>query len=437
MGAADASVVGGAVPEERWSLPARVAFRFCFLYFGLFCLSNQIITMVISWFSWNVPDPASLPPIRQLVFWVGAHVFHLPLPLVYEGSGSGDKAFDWTVVAILLFVSVIATIVWSWLDRKRPNYEALLKWFRLCLRYLVAGQLLSYGFGKVFPSQMPFPPLFTLMERFGNMSPMGVLWGSIGAAQAYEVFAGAAEATAGILLLFPRTALLGAMVAVADMTQVFLLNMTYDVPVKILSFHLLLMSAFLIAPEGARLARFFILNEAVGPSREKPLFRSARANRIALVAQIALGVWLLAMSIAGGVQMWRPARAKSPLYGIWHVETMSIDGQVRAPLTTDSDRWGRIIFDYPTLATIETVNDDWKHYRLKLDPEKSTIDLSRDANPKRSAHFAYDRKTPDAMVFDGAIDGRPVHVELKREDETKFLLVSRGFHWRQDYPFNR
>jgi hypothetical protein len=41
------------------------------------------------------------------------------------------------------------------------------------------------------------------------------------------------------------------------------------------------------------------------------------------------------------------------------------------------------------------------------------------------------------MVLAGEIDGRPVRMELKREDETKMMLVSRGFHWRQDYPFNR
>jgi hypothetical protein len=30
-----------------------------------------------------------------------------------------------------------------------------------------------------------------------------------------------------------------------------------------------------------------------------------------------------------------------------------------------------------------------------------------------------------------------VRMELRRLDETKFLFASRGFHWIQEYPFNR
>jgi hypothetical protein len=86
---------------------------------------------------------------------------------------------------------------------------------------------------------------------------------------------------------------------------------------------------------------------------------------------------------------------------------------------------------------VQTPDDDLKGYQLKIDPAKKTFEISREANPKRSAHFTYDRSAPDVMVLAGDIDGRPVQMELKREDETKLMLLSRGFHWRQDYPFSR
>src|SRR5580693_3760934 len=123
---------------------------------------------------------------------------------------------------------------------------------------------------------------------------MGVLWASIGASPAYEIFAGCAETLAGVLLIFPRTTMLGALVCVADMTQVFMLNMTYDVPVKLFSFHLLLMAMFLLAPDFWRLADFFFRERAAAASRRLALFRSRRANRIALVVQIVYGICLLA-----------------------------------------------------------------------------------------------------------------------------------------------
>jgi hypothetical protein len=254
------------------------------------------------------------------------------------------------------------------------------------------------------------------------------------------MFAGTAEAVAGILLLLPRTTLIGALLAAADMTQVFMLNMTYDVPVKILSFHLLLLALFLVAPDVPRLARLFFTRGDVGPSREVPLFKTVRANRIAFALQIVFALWVLGLNIAGGVSQWKqygPGRAKSPLYGIWDVRVMKIDGVERAPLATDAERWKRVIFDYESLAMVETDADERKYYRMKLDPDKKTIEMARNAGPQMGARFTFDRSAPDAMVLDGDIDKRAVRVELRRQDDKKFLVTTRGFHWRQDYPFNR
>ena len=35
------------------------------------------------------------------------------------------------------------------------------------------------------------------------------------------------------------------------------------------------------------------------------------------------------------------------------------------------------------------------------------------------------------------MDGHAVHMQLKLKDRNQFLLVNRGFHWIQEYPFNR
>ena len=79
-------------------------------------------------------------------------------------------------------------------------------------RFALASQMLTYGDGKACSLQMPFPFLIRLLEPFGNFSPMGVLWSSVGASPAYEMFAGSAEVLAGILLIIPATATLGALV---------------------------------------------------------------------------------------------------------------------------------------------------------------------------------------------------------------------------------
>jgi uncharacterized membrane protein YphA (DoxX/SURF4 family) len=274
----------------RWSFAKLVAFRFCFLYFGLFCIFTQIFFSFISFPALELPDPGTLSPIRQVVSWTAAHVFGVHNQLVSTGSGSGDKTYDWVLDFCILVTAVAGAALWTALDRKRANYKKLYAWFRIAIRFALASQLVVYGMSKVVPLQMPFPFLTRLLEPYGNFSPMGVLWSFIGASPAYETCVGMAELLGGVLLVLPRTTLLGAIIAAFDMTQVFLLNMTYDVPVKLFSFNLLLLSIFLLAPDLRRLANVLLLNRAVEPSDPAPLFRKNRWNVVALVVQIASAV---------------------------------------------------------------------------------------------------------------------------------------------------
>ena len=430
-------IAGKASP---WSPATRIAFRFCFVYFGLFCLLTQVLGGLIPLASVDLADPSTLWPIRQVVFWTAAHVFHVSQPLVYQASGSGDKTYDWILQFCILIVAVLATAIWSVLDRRRENYATAYKWFRLFLRFCLAGQMLAYGWAKAVPLQMPFPRLYTLLEPFGNMSPMGVLWASIGASPAYEIFAGCAEMLGGILLIIPRTAMLGALICLADMTQVFMLNMTYDVPVKLFSFHLILLSLFLLAPDIRRLLDLFFFNRPVQPSTQFPLFAKPRANRVAIVVQMVFGLFLIGMNAYGSWVLWHQfggGSPKSALYGVWNVDQLVIDGQPRPPLMSDQQRWRRAIFDVPTRAAFQKMDESLARYGAAINPSDNTLKLTKNDDQNWKANFTYTRPAPDRLVLEGEIDGHQEKMELQLADRSKLLLVSRGFHWIQEYPFNR
>ena len=430
-----------ALQVPHWGLARRVAFRFCFVYFGLFCLFTQVVTALFPIPITEFPDPSTLSPARQIVFWTAAHIFHIRTPLVYTGSGSGDKTFDWVLAFCLLTVAVVATTIWSVLDRKRENYATLHKWFRLAMRFALAGQMLVYGMAKAVPLQMPFPSLSRLIEHFGDFSPMGVLWASVGASPAYEIFAGCAEIPGGILLIFPRTALFGALICLLDMFQVFMLNMTYDVPVKLFSFHLMLLSLFLLAPGFRSLANLFFLHRAAQPAGEPQFFAARRPNGIAFAAQMLFGAWLIGMNMYGAWEGWLSAygggRAKSPLYGIWDVDQFSIDGQLQPPLLTDNGRWRRAIFEIPGRMIFQRMDDSSAVFGASVKVSDSTLTLIRDKVDKYwKANFVFQRVAANRLILDGDRDGHKTHMELRQVDR-KFRLVGQSFHWIQEYPINR
>src|SRR6185295_17441577 len=263
----------------------QIAFRFCFIYFGLYVLATQISgsLLLVPYFQFRGLGP--LWPMRDITLWVAVRIFGITTPLTYTGDSIGETSFFWVQMFWILAAAIAATVLWSVLDRKRKHYATLYQWFQLFIRVALAAQMFEYGMTKVIPVQFRTPPLITLVQPVGNLSLEGLLWVSIGASQAYEIFLGCAEMLGGILLLFPRTTILGALICLADMTQVFVLNMSYDIGLKQISFHLMLLSLFLLAADFTRLANFFFLGRPAEPS--------PRTNRTSGILQIVVGGYLI------------------------------------------------------------------------------------------------------------------------------------------------
>jgi hypothetical protein len=422
-----------------WRFGTRLAFRVAVIYFGLYVLSTQMLGSMFP-LPISVPQPGVLPPLRNLTEWTALYLLRAPAPILSGATGSGDKMFDFAQVCCFLLLAVIGAIVWSWLARARPRHAGVQKWFRLFLRISLGATMASYGMVKAIPLQMPAPGLTRLLEPYGNFSPMGVLWAQIGASRGYEIFAGTAELTAAVLLFIPGITTFGSLVCLAVITQVFVLNMTYDVPVKLFSFHLMLMSLTLLAPDMQRLVDVFLRRRAIAPFREPPLVQGRRALRILILAQLVYAAYVLGMSAYQGAQGWKTfggGAPKSALYGIWNVEEMAIDGHTRAPLVIDYDRWRRVIFQSPAAMAFQRMDDSFERYSTKIDTSAHIVALEKPDDKAWKASLAFARPAPDRLVLDGKLNGHAVHMALRLVDHKAFLLESRGFHWIQERPFNR
>ena len=417
-----------------------ILLRFSTIYFALYSLATQIVggVLLTPWFLF--PALGTTWPMREITLWLAEHVFGLRPPLLYTGN-SGDTAFHWIQTAWLLALSMAITAAWCALQPDRSREERWHRWFRAFIRFALAAQMFYYGMAKIIPTQFPPPSLVTLVESVGNLSLSDLLWTHIGASTPYQVFTGCAEILSGILLLAPRTTLLGALIGLADMTQVFVLNMTYDFGLKQISFHYLLMFAFLIAPDARRLANLLVLNRPAEPAPDSDLFATPRANRVARVAQIVFGIYLIGMFTWVATRSYYaeggPGAARSPLYGIWNVEELSVDGQSRPPVLNDYDRrWRRAIFDTPDVLVFQRTDDSFAHYEAAIDASRRAIALTKRNGGNWRAAFTFERPSSDRLVLEGTMDGYQLRIRLRLVELNTFRLLNSRFRWvRPPDPF--
>ncbi|MCW2513099.1 MAG: hypothetical protein JWR11_2141 [Mycobacterium sp.] len=438
-------------PEPRWSVPTLIAFRFGTCYFGSFGLALAIGLVPVLLAGMGIDGPwsalrALIHAVRAPIEWMGTHLLGLHVDSTQVGS---DSAFQWSALYCIALLSLVATFVWSVFDH-RQRYDRLLTWVWTILRIMLAAAMFYFGMAKLIPTQMPFV-LNRLVEPFGNFSPTGVLWAQVGISQPYQIMLGAAEVLGGLLLLVPRTAAAGALVCAFDLTQVFLLNMTYDIRLKSVSSQLLLLSLFLLAPYARRLFAAMFTDRAVAATEFAPLFAGRRANRVAVAVQVCVGLVLLA---AFGGQGWQQFTRPTPnLYGIWQADGFSAEGYRRDPLLTDELRWRRVVFDRPFLmsdpvmVTVQHMDDSFEVFGGTIDPATHFIDLtnrvelgSYQETPTRIrlSYWWPDSGSTGRIVIDGEdFAGHQIHAWFTRLDPGSFPLVERGFNWVQEQPHNR
>jgi len=396
--------------SSAWQWHEKILFRFSFVYLGVFLLTSV---------------PVLSGPFGTVVHWLAA-----PLYVLLFGGSDGMPAAQGSVgnssVQALggLLLAVLATPLWCLLQWPSRWDDRLHQWLRWSARYFVMLVMLIYGVAKGV--QFGEPTVSQMLQPIGSLTPMGALWLFMGTSKAYSLFAGVAEVTGALLLLGRRTITLGALIVLGVMTNVWLMNVLYDVPVKTLSFHLMLLAAFLIAPDARRLRDFFLLNRATQPQPLAPLLPSLNWRRVGLVLQGLVVVGTVAFTGVFLSLAWKPRQA-SPLAGVWFVEEYATSGTLRPPLVTDETRWRRIVFDFPQTMAVQRMDDAVERYSVQLDLEKKSLTLRKPGDSSWRAEFAVERTSEDALALAGTFAGQPVQAKLKRLPPKDFPLARNHF----------
>jgi len=211
------------------------------------------------------------------------------------------------------------------------------------------------------------------------------------------------------------------------------------VPVKLLSFNTILMCGYLMASDATRLLNFFFRNRAV-PGSAIALPYSNRKLRYALLALKGVFILFIAGTIFSDAldyqKIYGDNAPKPPLHGIYYTETFIRNHDTSAALQSDTTRWKRLIVNSGSLAYIQKMNDTSRSYNFKIDTLTKTAVLypNWDTLHKSSLHYT---KDTGYLTLTGKINNDSLYIRLKRFDTNRFRLVNRGFHWVNEYPFNR
>jgi hypothetical protein len=338
-------------------------------------------------------------------------LFFLTVPF----SGLADTRLRWRLclgsallALILAFIAAVASSVPEW---GRAWGEPLDPWLRLLLRFPLALVMISSGIERLIPVQMPALGPFDLLRRLGELDALRLLWTFLGASPAFQSFTGLAGLAGGLLLLAPRTALLGALISAANLLLAVALSLCYDLPFKLYLSHLLFMSVLLIAPDLPRLAGLILLNRTVERAGAPPL--SARGRRAqALLVLICLGV--TGWSLQDAVRRYRRLNPpRPPLYGVWRVEDVAVESP-DAPVR----QWGWVVFEDPgALDAVLKVGTRQRH-ALDLDKQRKTMVLDH------GEELSFSEPEADVLVLSGRLDGHPTRARLRR-----MRLTTPWFHW--------
>jgi hypothetical protein len=411
--------------RQRWPAWLKILFRFFFIFLSLQVFSD---TFMGNWFGrtlliWHLGEKIFVPPC----LWLNDHIFHFKYKPESWTSFSGSLQTIRDVV--YLFVSSMGCVVWTALDKKRADYNRLHYWFTQCLVTALACISFCYGIIKLFPVQMSAPNLALLQTPLGELRPFDLLWATFGYGRPYQAFSGFFEVVVAVLILFKRTRVIGLIIIVSVMLNVIMLNYTYQVGVLILSFYILLVALFLLAPYAGQLLRFFLTSEAVRllPEEYLPVkngkTRFFKATLLMLLACSFIANLLSAYNLFNRTESVNKTRQYSL------IKNYIINSDTLHSIVNDTLRWrtwNERTIDGKRMLTITTMKPgQLKNYTVERDTAKQLLVLHPvSRQDTASLRFSYTDISSSHWRLDGMVKHQNIHLDLQKinPDTTEQLL---------------
>lgn len=260
------------------------------------------------------------------------------------------------VLAFILAVLLIRGIKQKTATRRTDAWYL----FRVLLRYRLALSVAAYGFIKLFPMQLPYPSLSLLNTNYGDLSDWKIASLSYGVAPSFESFLGGIEVLAALLLLWRKTASIGAALVIGFTGNVLLSNLAYGGGETVYCLLLLSMAAILVWYDWGRWYKLIITGLPTHPDSYKPQILNGwtkkagwAARTIFLLLFVTMGVAARSLHSRGAYQYpQKPGLSKSE--GLYNVSEFRLNGKLLPYSLKDSVRWQNVVFEKWNTLSIAT-----------------------------------------------------------------------------------
>ncbi|MGN7889878.1 DoxX family protein [Dyadobacter endophyticus] len=416
---------------KSWSRAEIVAFRVAAIYFVI-----QVLPLDGRFFGTNWLNP-QFHDLFALTTYMPA--------FVSAGVWGIESFANWLIA---LVIAVAGAVLWGFLEREPSEYNVLYYGLRVLLRYRLAVGLIGYGVLKLFKIQLPEPTLSDLHSSYGDYLPWKIysLTTGIGSAY-YEQSIGLVELAAAVLLLFRKTATIGASIAIFVLTNIVIANFAYEFGEHVYSAYLLSIALFLLAYDLPRLYNVFVKRQFTRAESFKPAFASNWVVRAQLAVKILVAVFLVVYGVKAyaGSDNWPfPAKAGlSNAYGFYNVSEYRVNQDTIPYSLTDPERWNNVVFEKWNTISIkrnrparldlsvpsiternyEYAGNASRHfYSYELDTLVGELTLHARNSASPDLHFRYARPDSATIVLSGRNENQDsVRIVLSKINR-KYLL---------------
>lgn len=320
-----------------------------------------------------------------------------------------------TTYILIPLIWLLALACWHWLDirsksTKKPINNPQIAYLCVVLcRYLLATLMIFYGLDKLMVNQLHMS-YYWYGDELGKISGFQMTWSFFGFSKVYNSIIACIQILGGMLLLFRRTVLSGALFLLPVLLNIALIDFNYDIPAKDIITVLLLMDIFLVSLSLKPLMALFFFQKKVDGTSLMANYSGNRQFPTFIKALAIAGIALF-----GFITNYRqiPIDNTSPLDGAW--EATSVKNYSDTIPEKNQKLTLRLFIDN-NIATIKKTYQYQDFYLSKdsLQPNGIRLTSLKENERDKNIYGTYRNLGKDSWLFSGKDGNDSVQWVLKK-----------------------